>query len=303
MQANTNANPLGFEAIPKLLAKFALPSIAAMVISSLYNIVDQIFIGNAVGYLGNAATNVSFPLTTISLAIALLIGVGGAARFSLSLGKGDVKSAEGCIGSAFWMAIVLSVIYAIFASIFMTPMLLLFGATENAMDYARQYSSITIIGMPFLVVTNVLSNLIRADGSPKYSMMCMVVGAVINTALDPILIFALGMGVRGAAIATVISQISSLVVALYYLKLFKRIKVTKATLKPSLAICLNIAALGMSNSLNQLAITFVQIVVNNSLTYYGNLSVYGADIPLAALGVVIKINSIFMSVYIGLNQG
>ncbi len=296
-------NPLGYEKINKLIKKFAVPSIIAMLVSSLYNIIDQIFIGKGVGMLGNAATNVSFPLTTICVAIALLIGVGAASNFSLSLGKKDNKKAEKVVGNAFIMMIVLGLLYLILGQIFLEPLLYAFGATNANFPYAFVYSQITLIGVPFLITNNALSNLIRADGSPKYSMISMLVGAVINTILDPIFIFVFDLGVGGAAIATVISQIISCIISLMYLNKFKRVHLTKESFKLDWGICGSISLLGASNFLNQAAICLVQIVMNKSLIYYGALSSFGEDIPLASFGIVMKVNSIFISFFVGVNQG
>jgi len=298
-----NRNPLGYEKIKKLIKKFAVPSIIAMIISSLYNIVDQIFIGKGVGMLGNAATNVSFPFTTICIAIALLIGVGSSAKFSISLGRNDKDAASKVVSNAIFMMIILGSIYLILGQIFLTPLLNAFGATSENFPYAYAYSRITLIGMPFLITNNALSNLIRADGSPKYSMTSMIVGAVINTILDPIFIFTFDLGVAGAAYATIISQIISCSISVLYIFRFKRVKLSKDNFKLDIKECLNISLLGASNFLNQAAICIVQIVMNNSLTYYGSLSIYGEDIPLAAFGVVMKVNSIFISFFVGVNQG
>lgn len=303
MENINTANPLGYEKIPKLLKSFAIPSIIAMIVSSLYNIVDQIFIGQGVGYLGNAATNVAFPLTTICLAIALLIGIGGSSRFSLRLGAGQKDKAAKVVGTAISMMFVFGIIYAILIELFLGILLKAFGATTDVMPYAVSYTRITAVGMPLLVVINGMSNLARADGSPKYSMTCMVVGAIVNTILDPIFIFVFKMGVAGAAIATVIGQIFSFVMAVKYIKHFKHINLTKECFGLRFKECIKIASLGMSNSLNQVALTFVQIVLNNSLTYYGAQSIYGTDIPLAACGIVMKTNAILIAVIIGLSQG
>ena len=296
-------NPLGYEKISKLIKKFAIPSVVAMLVSSLYNIIDQIFIGQGVGILGNAATNVSFPLTTICIAIALLIGVGSSTKFSISLGKNDSKEAQKVVGNAIVMMVGLGVIYCILGLIFLTPLLNAFGATKANFEYAYAYSSITLLGVPFLITNNALSNLIRADGSPKYSMISMVTGAIINTILDPIFIFVFNMGIEGAAIATVISQIISCTISLFYIPKFQRIHLTKESFKLDLNRCLNISLLGTSNFLNQVAICLVQIVLNNSLTHYGELSAFGPDIPLSSFGVVMKVNSIFISFFVGINQG
>lgn len=213
IEQNTADNPLGYKSIPSLLRSFAIPSIIAMLVSSLYNIVDQVFIGQGVGYLGNAATNVSYPLTTICLAIALLIGIGSASRFSLHLGAGEKDIAQRVVGNGICMMVVFGVIYALLVEIFMRPLLTAFGATSDVMPYAETYSRIVALGMPFLIVTNGMSNLARADGSPKYSMVCMLIGAVVNTILDPVFIFIFHLGVAGAAWATIIGQFCSFIFA------------------------------------------------------------------------------------------
>ena len=296
-------NPLGYEKIPVLLRRYAIPSIIAMVVSSLYNIVDQIFIGQGVGYLGNAATNVAYPLTTICLSIALLIGIGGASRFSLSLGAGDDESARRAAGTAVAMLAAGGVLYAVLIELFLTPLMLAFGATGEVLPYAQEYTRITAIGMPFLILTNGVSNLARADGSPRFSMACMLLGAVINTILDPLCIFAFQLGIGGAAWATVIGQMASCAMALSYLPRFRQVRLTRRSFRIPPREALRIASLGMSNSLNQLALTLVQIVLNNSLTYYGALTVYGSDVPLASCGIVMKTNAILIGVIIGLSQG
>lgn len=171
------------------------------------------------------------------------------------------------------------------------------------MPYAETYSRIIALGMPFLIVTNGMSNLARADGSPKYSMTCMLIGAVINTILDPVFIFIFHLGVAGAAWATIIGQFFSFLFAILYIRKFKNIRLARKDIGLSLKECAQTASLGMSNSLNQVAITLVQIVLNNSLTYYGAMSVYGKEIPLAACGIVMKTNAILLAVIIGISQG
>lgn len=295
---NQTENPLGSKPLPQLLRTFAIPSVLAMLVSSLYNIVDQIFIGQGVGYLGNAATNVAYPLTTICMSIALLIGIGSAARFNLSLGAGESAQARRTVGSAVTMMVVLGVFYAVCIELFATPLLELFGATPDVLPYALSYTRITAVGMPLLIIINGMSNLARADGRPTYSMLCMLLGAVINTILDPVFIFVCKWGGgRG------LGQAASCVMGLAYLKRFRSIRLTAA----DFGICWDewrrIAALGLSNSFNQLAMTVVQIVLNNSLKYYGALSIYGSEIPLATSGIVIKINAILTSVIVGISQG
>lgn len=299
----TSQNPLAYESISRLLRGFALPSILAMLVSSLYNIVDQIFIGQGVGYLGNAATNVSYPLSTICLAISLLIGIGSASRFSLCLGRGETEQAARLVGNGIVMMTISGLVYAVLGECFLTPLLRLFGATEQVLPYAQQYAGIVLLGMPFLILTNGISNLIRADGSPKYSMVCMVAGAVVNTILDPLFIFVFHWGVFGAALATILGQILSFFLALAYLWNFRTVRLTRSCFQLDLRDNLRTMYMGTSSCINQVAITFVQIVLNNSLTYYGALSIYGEDIPLAACGIVMKTNAILLSIIVGISQG
>lgn len=298
-----NENPLEYEKISKLLKGFALPSITATLVSSLYNIVDQVFIGQGVGYLGNAATNVSYPLSTICLAISLLIGIGSASRFSIYLGQKEFGKAATLVGNGVLLMLVAGILYLLVGECFLTPLLKIFGATDEVMVYARQYSGITLLGMPFLILTNGISNLIRADGSPRYSMICMVTGAIANTILDPIFIFIFKWGVTGAALATILGQILSFLLAFRYLWYFQRITLTKNCFSLNVKDNIKTLCMGTSSCINQIAITFVQIVLNNSLTYYGARSVYGEDIPLAACGIVMKTNAILLSIIVGISQG
>ena len=298
-----NENPLGYEKISKLLRSFAVPSITATLVSSLYNIVDQVFIGQGVGYLGNAATNVSYPLSTICLAISLLIGIGSASRFSICLGRGDTDQAAKIAGNGVTLMVLAGILYLVLGEMLLTPMLRIFGATTEVMPYAQSYASIILIGMPFLILTNGISNLIRADGSPKYSMICMVAGAVVNTILDPIFIFVFQWGMFGAALATILGQILSFLLAIRYLWAFRTITLEKECFRPDWRDGLHTLSMGISSSVNQIAITIVQVVLNNSLTYYGAMSVYGEDIPLAACGIVMKTNAILLSIIVGISQG
>lgn len=296
-------NPLQYEPMPKLLRHFAIPSIISMLVSSLYNIVDQIFIGQGVGYLGNAATNVAFPLTTIAIALALLIGIGNASRFSIYIGAKDYDQAKKVIGNGIASMFIASILYVILIFTFLTPLLYAFGATEQIYPYAHTYTMITTWGVPFLITTNVLSNMIRADGAPKYSMACMLIGAIINTLLDPLFIFVFKMGVAGAAWATVIGQIASALMALYYIKQFKNISISLKDCRFSWKEFLSSSAIGISSCVNQIAIMLVQIILNNSMTYYGSFTPYGSEIPLAASGIVMKTNAILLAIIIGLSQG
>ena len=296
-------NPLGYEKESSLLKKFAIPSIISMLVSSLYNIVDQIFIGQGVGFLGNAATNVAFPLTTIALAIALLIGIGSASLFSLYLGEKRPERSSSIAGNGISMSVLCSVIYVVLVLVFLEPLLKSFGATSTIMPLALEYTRITTLGVPFLITTNVISNLIRADGSPKYSMTCMVVGAIINTILDPIFIFVCDWGIAGGAWATVIGQIFSFILALRYLWRFQTIHFEKESFLLDIKESMKICSMGISSSSNQIAVTVIQIIQYNSLTYYGALTKYGTDIPLAACGIVMKTNAIILAIVVGISQG
>ena len=297
------ANPLGYEKESKLLLNFAIPCIISMLVTALYNIVDQIFIGQGVGMLGNAATNIAFPLSTTCTAIALLLGIGGASNFSLKLGAGDEKAAAKYSGNSLTLMFLLGIGLFAVTEIFLTPMLKGFGATNDVLPYAKTYTQITAIGFPFLIANTAISKQILADGNPKYSMISMLVGAVINTILDPILIFGFHMGMAGAALATITGQIISFCISLRYVFHFTHITLKKDSLLLSGDYVKNILALGASAGFNQIAMTIVQIVMNNTLAYYGAQSMYGGEIPLACAGIITKVNMVFMAIIIGISQG
>lgn len=296
-------NPLGSEPVSTLLRRFAVPSVIAMLVSALYNMVDQLFIGHSIGVLGNAATNVAFPLSMVCTSIGLLCGIGGAANFNLCMGRKDPEHAKSYVGNAISMLAILGVILCVAVQLFLRPMMLLFGATPDVIDYACTYTRITSIGFPFLIVTIGGSNLIRADGSPKFSMLCNLVGAIVNTILDPLFIFVFHMGMTGAALATITGQILSFALVVFYLRGFKTLPLSLSDLKPNMACWARIAALGATPAFNQVAMMVVQIVMNNTLTYYGSNSVYGSDIPLACAGIISKVNMLFFSFVIGISQG
>ena len=296
-------NPLGSEPVSSLLRRFAVPSVIAMLVSALYNMVDQLFIGHSIGVLGNAATNVAFPLSMVCTSIGLLCGIGGAANFNLCMGRREPEHAKSYVGNAISMLAILGVILCVAVQLFLRPMMLLFGATPDVIDYACTYTRITSIGFPFLIVTIGGSNLIRADGSPKFSMLCNLVGAIVNTILDPLFIFVFHMGMAGAALATITGQILSFALVVFYLRGFKTLPLSLSDLKPNMACWARIAALGATPAFNQVAMMVVQIVMNNTLTYYGSNSVYGSDIPLACAGIISKVNMLFFSFVIGISQG
>lgn len=296
-------NPLGTEPVGKLLRKFAVPSIISMLVMSLYNIVDQIFIGQCVGELGNAATNVAFPFTTLCIATALAFGIGGASGFNLNLGAGEKEKAPYFIGVSASMMFIIGVVLSVVGLTALKPLLLFFGSTDTVLPYAMEYTKYLALGFPFAIISSGGSHLVRADGSPKFSMVCNLVGAIVNVILDYLFVMVFNWKMAGAAIATVIGQILASIMVIWYLSHFKTIKLHGKHFVPQLKIVGRTVHLGMAQCLNQLAIMFVQVVMNKSLTYYGALSPYGADIPLACTGIVMKVNQVYFSICIGVAQG
>lgn len=296
-------NPLGTKPVSKLLAEFAIPSIIAMLVSALYNIVDQFFIGQYVGMLGNAATNVAFPLTMSCTAISLMCGIGGAANFNLNMGRGNERTAAKYAGNAISLCVTIGLLLCVFTKLFLRPMMVLFGATDQTLEYSLIYTGITSFGFPFLIFTTGGSNLVRADGSPRFSMVCTLVGAIVNTVLDALFMVVFQLGIQGAAWATVIGQVVSAILVAVYLGRFKTVHIGLSHLKPKASCWGNIARLGMSPCINQLAMMIVQIVLNNVLTHYGGQSEYGSDIPLACAGIISKVGMMFFSIVIGISQG
>lgn len=296
-------NPLATERIGKLIAKFAIPAIISMLVSSLYNIVDQIFIGQGVGMLGNAATNIAFPISIICTATALLLGIGSASNYNLESGAGNSKKASQIVGTGLAVLIISGISIGIIVLVFLDPLLHLFGVTPDVLPFAQDYTGITAFGIPFLVLTTGGNHLIRADRSPTYSMACMLTGAIINTILDPLFIFGFHWGIKGAAWATVIGQvISGFLVILYFCK-FRNLELTRDMLRPKGELLKAIASLGLAACINQIAMAIVQITMNNTLRHYGASSIYGTDIPLACVGVISKVNMVFMAICIGISQG
>ena len=296
-------NPLGTAPVGGLIGKFAIPAIISMLVSALYNIVDQIFIGQGVGMLGNAATNVAFPVTTIATALALLLGIGGASNYNLEMGAGREKKASSIAGTALSTLVITGVILAVAVLLFLRPLLSLFGATTDVMPYAVDYLGITAVGLPFYALSIGGNHIVRADRSPTYSMTCVLTGAIINTILDPLFIFGFGWGIKGAAWATVIGQVVSGILVIIYFGKFRKMYLEMGMLKPSSECLKAIISLGMASCINQIAMAIVQIVLNNILRYYGGLSVYGSDIPIACVGVISKVNQVFMAICIGISQG
>ena len=296
-------NILGYEKIGKLIKKFSLPCIISLLVNSLYNIVDQIFIGWGVDYLGNGATNIVFPLTVIALSFALMFGDGSSAFLSLKLGEKKKEEASKGVCNGIFLSIIVSIILCTISLVFLPQILNLFGCTDILRDYALKYGYIIVMGFPFMMIGATLNSIIRADGSPKYSMASMIVGAILNTILDPIFIFVLNKGVEGAAIATVISQIVTAVLNVLYIKKFKSIKIDKEAFKLKPEFCKKVSLLGISSFITQISIVLVIAVENNVLGKYGAESKYGSEIAITVLGIVMKISQILNSIIIGLAAG
>ena len=296
-------NPLGYRPIGKLLIQFAIPSVISMVVNALYNIVDQIFIGIGVGYLGNAATTVVLPLMTILLAIGTMIGGGSSAYAALKLGEGNKEEAHKTLGCEVVALIVIGIFVTIFCLLFLDPILNIFGATSANIEYAKTYGSIIILGATFNLLGLGLSNMARCDGAPKVAMYSMVIGAIINTILDPIFIFIFKWGVAGAALATITSQFVGALILIYYFVKKANMKLNKKIIAFNLQRMLTICSLGMSSGITQGAISIMQIVLNNSLVHYGDLCSVSGDVALSAMGVVSKVSMLIISICVGIGVG
>ncbi len=293
-------NPLGEEKISKLLIKFSIPAIVGMLVSALYNIVDRIYIGNApeLGANGLAGITIGFPLMLIMLAIGVLFGVGGATLFSIRLGQKREVDAEKVLGNAFVMLVVSGIIYMILGQIFLVPLLKLFGASPTVLPYSIDYMRVIFFGSVFQIVSMGLNHFIRADGSPKIAMMTMFIGAGINIVLDPIFIFGFGMGMMGAALATIIAQgVSALWVVLHFLSKHSKAKLQVKNLILDSAIVKKVVSLGLPGFLLQLASSLLNTLLNR------NLYIYGGDIAVSGMGVINSIQTLMLMPIIGLNQG
>lgn len=303
LDSSEEKNRLGSAPIGQLIPQYAIPSVVALVVNALYNIVDQIFIGWGVGTLGNSATNVIFPLNMIMMAFALLIGDGGAALLSLELGRGDLKRAQkGVNNTLFWLAVVAVAFFAVCA-LFLEPLLGVFGATPDNLPYAIDYGRIVVLGFPFVILGCGTCSLIRADGTPQLTMISMIVGCVSNILLDALFVLGFGWGMKGAAIATVIGQVLNFIISMWYLPRFKTVKVCLQDMKPQLSLLRRISGLGVSSFISQIAVAIIMTVINYYLVRCGAQSKYGSDIPLAAFGIVMKFNTILTSVVTGIGTG
>lgn len=299
MQEN---NPLATAPISKLFMQFAIPAVLSMLVDALYNMVDQIFIGQGVGYLGIAATTVTFPFVTIILSIATLLGIGGSVYTSMSMGAGKNKEAEKTLGTVFTLAAIIGIIFTILCLVFLKPMVYAFGATEASLPYVLDYASIILLGAPFSMATISLSSMARADGNPILAMGCFLAGAILNLILDPIYIFVLGWGVKGAAIATVTSQILSAAILVFYFVKKGRIRLKICNLCPALPICGQVMMFGLPACMIQIAATVLQIELNKALVQYGTQSI-SSETALSAVGIVLRISSVVISICVGIAIG
>ncbi|MCD8215305.1 MAG: MATE family efflux transporter [Clostridiales bacterium] len=303
MNDTIEKNPLSSASIGGLMLKYAIPGVVALVVNALYNIVDQVFIGWGVGTLGNSATNVVFPLNMIMMALALLLGDGGAAYLSLELGRGNKKKASKGVNNTFSWLIIVAILFFIICLIFLKPLIALFGATPDNLEYALAYGRIIIIGFPFAMVGCGLCSLIRADGAPQLTMIAMVVGCVSNIILDALFVLVFGWGMEGAAIATVIGQILNFAISVWYIPHFKTVKITRSEMKPQFSLLKKVSGMGVSSFISQIAVAVLMTVINYYLVHCGAASEYGSDIPLAAFGIVMKFNTILTSIVTGIATG
>lgn len=302
---NQNDNKyLGKEKISKLLLKFSIPCILSLLISSLYNIVDQIFVGNSsIGYLGNAATTVVYPITIIAVAFAWCLGDGAAAYLSLCQGRGDTKNSHKSIGNSILVSLIISIIYVILGNVFMDKLLFGFGASDSTIGLARDYFRIILLGIPFYMLANSVNSVIWADGAPKFSMAATLVGALINIILDPLFIFTFDMGIEGAAWATIIGQIASFLLSCVYFFRSKTFKLELDSFKMDFKILGTVVKLGVSTFITQISIVVISLVCNIMLAKYGAMSKYGIDIPIASIGICMKVFSIVINIVVGIILG
>lgn len=304
MDRQQEIHALGNERIAKLLLKFSIPCIMGLLISAFYNIVDQIFIGNSeLGYLGNAATGVSFPVICIANAFAWCVGDGAASFLSICAGRGDADRAHKCVGTGITVTTLISLVLAVVCLIWARPLMILFGASEQTVDMAVEYFRIVDVFFPFYLLLNVMNSMIRADGSPTYAMIAMLTGAVINIVLDPLFIFVLKWGIAGAAWATVIGQVMSFLVCMVYFFKPKTFRLTKRSFRPDGQVLRQVVALGGSTFITQLSIVVLSLVCNITLAKFGALSKYGPDIPISVFSIQTKVYTVVCNIVVGIVLG
>ena len=295
---------LGTERIGKLLVRFSVPCILSMVIGALYNIVDQLFIGNSeLGYLGNAATSIVYPITIIVLAFGLMWGDGCAAYLSICQGKRDTAKVSRAIGGCIAASAVIGLLLAAICAIFAKPLLSVLGASGETLNYAGEYLYTLLFVIPFYLVATMLVSVVRADGSPRYSMLATCSGCIVNLILDPVLIYGAGMGLRGAALATVIGQLTCFLYMMAYIPRYKTFRLSLRALIPDARLVVGSSRLGLSSFLTNISTVVLSVVTNVLLARYGATSVYGADIPIAVIGIVFKVFGIVISIAVGVSIG
>ena len=301
----TTEAELGSAPLMPLIAKYAVPSIISMLVGAAYNLTDQIFIGHVVGVLGNAASNVVFPTVTFSTAICMLLGIGTAADFNISQGAGKIDEAKKYVYSGLTGTAIIGILTGLLVFLFRSQIINMCGASTsgNVYPYAMEYLSISAIGLPFYIFASAAATTIRADGSPRYSMMYSIVGAVLNVGLDWLFMYPLGMGIKGAAAATVISQVITFILAIMYFPKFKAFDIRIKDIRLSAPHIMSSMKAGLPTFINQILLMTTNIVLNNMLETYGAMSNYGADIPLAVSGVAQKTNMIMISFAVGIAQG
>ena len=296
-------NPLGTMPVNKLLWQFGIPSIISTLIGSLYNMIDQVLIGQKIGYLGNAATTVAYPLTFLCGALTLLFSNGAAVNFNILNGQKKQKEAMSFAGNGLALIVLQGSLLALSVGLFTPWFVNLFGTTEQVFPYALTYMRIIAIGIPFLAITAGGTLLIRSDGSPRYALICNLAGVALNFVLDCLFLFPLNMGIAGAALATILGQILSAIMVFFYMFRFKTGHFQSHHFRLSGQRIRQMMIVGAAPSINQAAMMIMNLVLNSSLRYYGALSVYGGSEALAAAGVVTKVNFLFYSTIIGFSIG
>ena len=304
MEMNQEIQALGHDKISKLLLKFSIPCVMGLLISALYNIVDQIFIGNSeLGYLGNAATGVSFPIICIANAFAWCVGDGAASFLSICAGRKDADRAHKCVGTGITVSFLISVVLMIICEVFAEPLMALFGASDQTLVMAVKYFRIVAAFFPVYLLMNVMNSMIRADGSPTFAMIAMLTGAITNIVLDPVFIFLLKWGIAGAAWATVIGQSASFLVCVVYFFKPKTFRLTRSSFVPNMNVLQSMVSLGGATFITQLSIVVLSLVSNMTLAHYGMLSKYGPDIPISVFSIQTKVYTVVCNIVTGIVLG
>lgn len=304
MENQQSSEFLGKEKISKLMVKFFIPCVLSLLVSALYNIVDQIFVGNSeLSTLGNAATGVVFPIFIIAQGFAWYFGDGSAAYINIRQGKGDTEKIHKCVGTGMTFTLIVSVILLAVFYPLKTQILTLFGASENSINYAVEYFNIILGFFPIYMLSNMINAVVRADGSPSWSMLSMLAGAIVNIILDPIFIFACKWGMAGAAWATVIGQAVSFVISIAYLFRTKTFRLKLKSLIPDFRVYGEAFKLGLSSLITQMTIVVISLVCNIMLAKYGSMSKYGADIPIAVIGIESKVFTVVINIVVGIVLG